>query len=173
MDEYDLRDRAQALRSAVLGAQSVTAAMTEWCAARGIGQVPLRSHVHLRADAVDPLTEAALLLRPHEPVFFRRITLMAGSVPLLDADNWFVPTRLPESAVALLLETDTPFGTALAPGRQTRKTVRIFVPPGVGDLGRGAEERPDVPLLTLRGVAELDGRPVSFVEERFHRDALG
>lgn len=167
------RTRAIALRTAVLCAESVTVAMTDWCETHGIGRTPLVSHVHLRADAVDLPADTEVHLRASEPVFFRRITLMAGAVPLLDADNWFLPTRLPDRVVELLLSTDTPFGSALGSGRQTRKTTCVLVPTGAGDLGCGAIERDDVPLLTLRGVAELEGRAVSFVEERFRLDVLG
>ena len=165
--------RASDLRSGVLAALSITEAMGRWCAERGIGRLPLQSRVHLRADTAALPADAPLRLQPGEPVFFRRITLMSGEVPLLEADNWFLPTRLPDRTVQLLLATDTPFGTALVGGLQGRKTTQIFVPPGIGDLGVGAVEKTDVPLLTLRGVVHLDSRAVSFVEERFRMEALG
>lgn len=162
---------AQALRARVLAADSVTEAMAAWCESRGIGRLPLRSEVHVRAEAAAPppgfTAEAA-----DQRVFFRSITLRAGTVPLLDADNWFLPARLPAAVLAALQESDTPFGTALGPGRQTRRSTGILVPPWAA-VPPGGRACAGVPLLTLQGIVELDGLPVAFVEERFRSEALG
>ncbi len=162
---------AQALRARVLAAASVTEAMTDWCDSRGIGCLPLRSQVHVRAEAVSPPAEFAAEAADAR-VFFRRITLHAGPVPLLDADNWFLPDRLPAAAVEALQGGDTPFGAALPPGRQSRRSIAVLVPPGAV-MPAGARPAPGVPLLTLQGIVSLDDRPVAFVEERFRVEALG
>ncbi len=164
---------ADAFRGYMTAADSVTLAMSEWCRERGIGDLPLRSVVHRRAGLESVPPEFPIRLERGEAVWFRQITLMAGAVPLLDADNWFLPYRLPATAIAPLLETDTPFGTALQPGRQTRHSTAVLVPDGAGALPVATSPSAEVPLLTLRGVVSLDGIPVSYVEERFRRDALG
>lgn len=164
---------ADAFRAFILAADSVTLAMTDWCRERRIGALPLRSVVHRRAG-IRALPEGfPIRIAADEAVWFRQITLMAGDVPLLDADNWFLPYRIPPDAAATLLDTDTPFGTALLPGRQARRTSAILVPRGAGPLAAEATVAPDVALLALRGVVSLDGRQVSYVEERFRPDLLG
>ncbi len=162
---------ADALRARLLGADSVTGAMALWCAERGIGALPLRSEVHVRArEAAPPAIFAAEAAGGR--VFFRRITLRAGPVPLLEAENWFLPDRLPAAAVTALQSGDTPFGAALAPGRQTRHSTAALIPPGARPVP-GARVDPRVPVLVLRGIVALDGRPVAFVEERIRPEALG
>lgn len=164
---------ADRFRAYILAADSVTLAMSEWCRERGIGELPLRSLVHRRAGLESVPPEFPIRLDRGEAVWFRQITLMAGRVPLLDADNWFLPYRMPAGAVAQLLETDTPFGTALQPGDQTRVSTAVLVPEGAAALAAATTPCSDVPLLTLRGIVSLSGKPVSYVEERFRPDALG
>ncbi|TRD23489.1 hypothetical protein [Palleronia caenipelagi] len=161
---------ADRFRAHVLAANSVTLAMEDWCREHGIGALPLHSAVHIRADEAELPRGLGLGREAGEEVCFRQITLMAGDVRLLDADNWFLPGRLPAEAVRLLRETDTPFGAALRGGRQTRRSAEVLLPEGATGQGHPA---PGVALLTLRGVVSLDGRPVSFVEERFRPEALG
>jgi chorismate-pyruvate lyase len=164
---------AEALRTYILAADSVTLAMSDWCREHGIGRLPLRSVVHRRAGIRPLPADFPIRIGHDEAVWFREITLMAGDVPLLDADNWFLPYRISPDAAATLLETDTPFGTALLPGRQTRVSTAILVPEAAGALPPEGVRSPGVAVLTLRGIVSLDGQPVSYVEERFRPDLLG
>lgn len=165
--------RADAFRRYILGADSVTLAMSDWCREHGIGTLPLRSVVHRRAGIRALPEDFPIRIEPDEAVWFRQITLMAGEVALLDADNWFLPYRIPPDAATALLDTDTPFGAALAPGRQTRVSSEVLVPEDAADPPAGAMRAAEVPLLTLRGIVSLDGRAVSYVEERFRPGLLG
>ena len=155
---------------------SVTAALQVWCELRGLGSGDLYSDIKAEsgAQALPPLGIDLLKPTGTETVRHRAITLKRGDVPLLDADNWYIPDRLPLHARVLLDTTDTPFGKALEGTLQNRETFSTLLPPHVmarfGDRTRirqtilGAD--PAVPVLTIRGIVTVDTVPVSFVEER-------
>ena len=160
---------------------SVTAALQHWCEARGLSDGMLWSDVHdwSGRTAISPDGARALDLEDGLVPRHRAITLMRGKLPLLDADNWYVPERLPPEAHRLLTETDTPFGTALAGLHQTRVTVAARVPeavlPLLGGAGRDVADLqadPDVPVLIVRGVVRVGDVPVSYVEERFRPELI-
>ncbi len=164
---------ADAFRARILAADSVTLAMSAWCRERAIGTLPLRSRVHRRAALTGAPEGFPIAIGRDEPVWFRQITLMAGNVCLLDADNHFLPERLAPPAVARLRDSDTPFGAALVPGRQSRRTTRIIVPPDAVRPAGPVEVSAEVAVLTLQGIVDLDDRPVAWVEERFRPGAVG
>jgi hypothetical protein len=84
----------------------------------------------------------------------RRVRLVRGTVALAEAENLYLPGRLPEGVARALDETDTPFFTLLA--RHGFARVPLAAPREVE--GAALET---VALITL------DGRPVSRVRERF------
>lgn len=169
------------LCSAIFDCHSVTATLGNWCAARGLGGPALRSEVHARSGRL-PLPMpggAALDLGPGERVRHRAITLFCGDLPLLDADNWYLPDRLSARARRLLEETDTPFGTALEDASLGRVTTAARLPSKVlARLDATSLEIDDVradaavPLLIVRGVVSSEAGPVSFVEERFRPELI-
>jgi hypothetical protein len=59
---------------------------------------------------------AVLRVRSDETTRDRGIALMRGEIGLLDADNWYIPRRLPKNVNELLETTDIPFGAALPRG---------------------------------------------------------
>lgn len=159
---------------------SATAALQVWCELRGLGQGALFSDlkpvepVPLPPVGVDSLSPGA-----SEPVLYRAITLTRGDLPLLDADNWYLPGRLPKRAQDILETTDTPFGLALAGTLQNRRTFCLVVPPNVrallGDRDHVRDTRievADVPVLTLRGVVTIGATPVSYVEEHIRPELI-
>lgn len=155
---------------------SVTAALQVWCEVRGLGEGDLHSDVKPESGQkpLPPLGVEILKPKPDETVRHRAITLMRGTVPLLDADNWYLPERLPLRARVLLDTTDTPFGAALAGTLQNRETFSALLPPHIMARFNGRDRirqtimaaAEDVPVLTIRGIVTVDTVPVSFVEER-------
>lgn len=160
---------ARALSAEILRGPTATAGLTRWCAARGLGEGPVR---------VDPLPdpapgeipaadaaalEAALALGPGETLLRRRVRLRRGAVAISTADNWFAPDRLPAPIRAALETTDTPFGALVAPLSPWRKT-----------LDRRFPTDPTGPVLEhLAVVLDSAGRPLCAVLERYARSALG
>lgn len=161
---------------------SFTAALQVWCELRGLGSGNLYSVVQEGSgNAALPATGVDVLQpREGEHVRHRAITLTRGDIPLLDADNWYIPDRLPVRARMLLDTTDTPFGAALAGSLQNRETFEALLPPHImarfGGRTHIRETRmagdPEVPVMTARGIVTLDTVPVSFVEERIRPELV-
>lgn len=155
---------------------SVTAALQVWCEVRGIGEGDLFSDIKPESGqkALPPLGGELLKPKADEAVRHRAITLTRGDVPLLDADNWYIPDRLPLRARVLLDTTDTPFGAALAGTLQNRETFSTLLPPHIMERFNGRDRirqtilsaDPNVPIISVRGIVTVDSVPVSFVEER-------
>lgn len=72
---------------------SVTAALQVWCEMRGLGSGDLYADLHDNSGDLElpPLGVNMLLPKEGEVIRHRAITLMRGDVPLLDADNWYIP----------------------------------------------------------------------------------
>ncbi|WP_291294990.1 hypothetical protein [Elioraea sp.] len=113
-----------ALAAHLAAATSVTVGLLSWCEARGLGEGPIR--VIARAGG-SPHPRLATLLGagPGERVEFRRVVLGRGSIALAEAENLFLPGRLPAEMCHALAVTDTPFGTVLAPLRPVRRTIAV------------------------------------------------
>lgn len=159
----DLLDR-------IMVADSMTTSLREWCNEFDIGEGPLWSDHSEGSGKVGPSPEAieALQPGPGETIRHRGISLMRGDVGLLDADNWYVPERLPAETNRLLDETDTPFGAAVPHEGQTRKTLYVHAAEGLRaylDTEKGNTGTP-APTIVVRAIVTLKGVPTSFVEER-------
>lgn len=146
---------------------SATAALGEWCGARGIAApATIRALADRTADeAPSAATRAALGVSAEEPVAFRHVQLLCGAAVLSDAKNWYVPARLDPAMNAALLTTDTPFGTVVRPLGFRRERL---------DSRRGrAAECPAGTVLSHKAVLRLaDGRGISLVAECYTRANL-
>lgn len=161
---------------------SVTAALQVWCEIRGLGEGDLYADIKPESGGTELPKLGRDLLKPAggEVVRHRAITLKRGDVPLLDADNWYTPERLPLRARVLLETTDTPFGVALAGTLQNRETFSASLPPHIMERFNGRTKvrqilmqgDPNVPVLTIRGIVTVDTVPVSFVEERIRPELV-
>lgn len=159
---------------------SVTAALQVWCEIRGLGQGDLHSEIKAESGTLDLPPLGVDLLKPisGESVRHRAITLKRGDIPLLDADNWYIPDRLPLHARVLLETTDTPFGKALEGTLQNRETFSAVLPSHIMDRLSGRKRiwktvlsgDENVAILTVRGIVTVDTVPVSFVEERIRTE---
>ncbi len=145
---------------------SATAALGQWCRARGIADPPA-----IRAEqagrTAQPSTEVRRLLgvSENEPLAYRHVRLACGPAVLSEADNWYVPGRLDAEMNRTLATTDTPFGKVVAPLGFRRERL-------AAQRGRAADCPPGT-VLSHRALLRLpDGRPLSLVTECYTRANL-
>ena len=157
-----------ALRAALAGNDSTTATLERWCAVQGIacpgGLVARR----LPGPARPPgrLRRQRLRLRAHERLRYRRVLLRCGTLVLCEAENWYVPERLPAWMNRLLDRTTIPFGRVVAPLGFRRHPLSVQVlRVQAGAIGRHAV------LQQQAMLTRADGLPFCEVVERF-TDAL-
>lgn len=102
----------QTLNAELLSHDSATLTLERWCDVHHLA-TPAKV-VAARVTGVDkepsPDQRRELGVSPSEPVRYRRVKLLCGSVVLSEADNWYVPGRLTPDMNRLLDSTDTPFG---------------------------------------------------------------
>ena len=81
----------------LLRASTATEALRTWCAARGLSAGPITAVKQDTDQRRYPDDDTLEGLRPkrHERVAYRCVRLVRGLVVLSEADNWFVPERLP------------------------------------------------------------------------------
>ena len=147
---------AEALARHLAAAPSVTAGLLTWCAAHGIGQGPVR--VLARSSGAPPPALADLLGAPGEAQCFRRVVLGRGGIALVEADNLYLPARLPVAMRQALAATDTPFGAVIAPLLPRREEI---------DRAFGADAGPGGVLAQVARVRDARGRTLAVVAERF------
>ena len=150
--DVDLTHRSDgaALAQEIARLGSVTAALDAWCRARGIGSGPIRAERLPSPRPSEP--PPALGLARGEGLCCRAVRLLRGDIALAEAENLYVPERLPPGIADLLERTDTPFGALLAP----YGFARVPLDPDAAQDGFGTAA-----LVTL------DGRPVAYVRERY------
>jgi uncharacterized protein YjiS (DUF1127 family)/chorismate-pyruvate lyase len=165
----------------LLHASTATEALHTWCAARGLSAGPItalkRNPDQRRYPDDDMLDE----LRPerHERIAYRCVRLVRGQVVLSEADNWFIPDRLPPEVRDLLEATDVPFGAAVARLQPSRRTyfVRFAELSAAGEVGTGGSPAglsPSMPILEHKAVVlDRNRQPLSVVSERYCAALLG
>jgi len=175
----------QTLNADLLSHDSATLTLERWCDVHRLASPP--RIFALRVPDVDkpptPEQRRELAIAPTDPVRYRRVKLMCGSLVLSEADNWYVPSRLTPEMNKLLDTTDSPFGVvvrALHFQRHTLSSTLLWHPLPAGwemnaasahDLGAG-ETMPSK-LLEHRAVLTLpDGTPFSEVIETYTDNVL-
>ena len=145
---------------ALAAQDSATAALTQWCAARGIADPPKIVAVPIvgARQAEAPDLRARLEVGADGPVGYRHVALRCGDATLSDAHNWYVPGRLTPEMNATLNTTHEPFGRVVAPLGFVRERI---------EARRGrAPSCPEGTILSHRALLRLpDGRPISMVVE--------
>lgn len=152
--------RVEAFKQVLLSHDSATAALAQWCAARGLAEAHEITAAPLEGPPAAPPADLRALLEvgADEPLGYRHVGLRCGALTLSEAHNWYVPARLPESVNDLLADGHTPFGIAAAPTRYTR--TRLPVRHG-RDISCPADT-----ILTHRGLLKAaDGKPIALVIE--------
>lgn len=123
----------QTLNARVLASRSATLALESWCGEHHMASEP-KIVARRVAEVEKPAsaeTRVRLRVGPEEPIKYRRVQLVCGDHVLAEADNWYVPARLPAEANKMLETTQTPFGKAvqsLQPFRRTFETKILWSP---------------------------------------------
>ena len=150
-----LPPKPPAFERRILGGESASRVLRDWCAARGLPALTSRRVRSAAKSAPEPVL-VALKAQPGEVVRYRRVTLACGATVLSQADNWYRPSSLTAEMNRRLETTDTPFGIVARPLAFTRHTVFSQTSPG-------RKCRIAALLVTARGA------PFSFVVEDYRR----
>ncbi len=152
--------------TALAAQPSATKVLQGWCDAHfpahhlKIWAAPRES-----GSPMPPGLRTALGVGPDEPLGTRHITLICGWVPLSEADNWFVQSRLTPAMRTALAQTETPFGTVAAPLHFTREPLSSRRGPAEGCNRRT--------VLANRALLRLpSGEPLALVRECYQPNVL-
>ena len=93
-----MQDPILTLKNRAQTAYSMTELLRLWCEEHQIGHGPLRADFISGSGERPPTARAisALSIGRDEPTRLRQIVLKRGDIGLLEADNWYVPGRLPD-----------------------------------------------------------------------------
>lgn len=164
---------------------TVTEVLGKWCGDHKLASDPAM-HARQIARAQRPLSpeqRQRLQIGPEEKVIYRHVELTCGGHVLVEADNWYVPSRVGDEINRILTTTDIPFGRAVRSLNPHRKnlSVEIFwtpLPDG-WELGPVQPDRPGEALampwqlFQHRAIIYNDKQePFSEVSEIFTRDVL-
>jgi chorismate-pyruvate lyase len=120
-------DLAHALSERILAASSATFELERWCMERGIGDgriVAVRNRA-ARAKTLDDGSREAAYPRSYAENRFRRVKLATSGIAVVDALNWYFPSRLTGEMRELLDTTDVAFGRAIAALDPRRRTFLV------------------------------------------------
>lgn len=174
----------ETLNGRLLAGASATATLEKWCADHHMAETPkiIARRVSASERAPDAETRKRLRVEPDEPLKYRHVELVCGDHVLSEADNWYVPGRLPPEANRLLETSETPFGKAiqsLHPYRRTIEAHILWSPLPAGWETTPAGANPDAPTPAPRHIIEhraivfaADQTPLSEVDERYTRETL-
>jgi chorismate-pyruvate lyase len=126
-------------------------------------------HLEVLSRCNDQLVDAELDdldIWHHEPVQRRKVRLLSGCNLLLsEATATVVLGRVPGDTALALQESNVPLGTALAPLRVRRHTLRVV------RRERASCWHADM-LFSIDARLDLRGRPVAMVHERYFAGVL-
>ena len=170
----------QTLNANLLSHDSATATLEHWCDDHRLA-FPARI-VAVRVPGSDkpvsPEQRRDLGVTTAEPIRYRRVRLLCGSVVLSEADNWYVPSRLTAEMNGLLNSTDVPFGRVVQSLhflRHTLSSTLLWNPLPDGWEMNAVPPQAESAVLTIpsvvlqhRAVLSLpDGTPFSEVVETY------
>jgi chorismate-pyruvate lyase len=175
----------QTLNAELLSHDSATVTLEHWCELHRMAPVPRVVAVQLHTESKAPTDAQRLALRvsPTETIRYRHVQLVCGSVVLSEAENWYVPARLPAPMNHLLETTDTPFGAVVRELQFQRHTLSarlLWMPlPSGWEMNSSAAEHgsgklhiPEAVLEHRAVLALTDGTPFSEVVETYTGNVL-
>jgi len=164
---------------------TVTEALEHWCADHKLAPNPvIRARRITGADKpISVEQRQRLQIGPTERVTYRHVELSCGGHVLVEADNWYVPSRVGAEIDHVLTTTDTPFGRAvqsLKPNRENLSVDILWKPlPDGWELEPPPPDKPGQELampwhLFQHRAVIYDGEHVPFSEVReiFTREVL-
>ena len=155
-------------RQTLAAQDSATAALGQWCAARGLADPPaITAAPVLGGERVVPAEVPGLLgMSPGQRLGYRHVRLACGDKVLSEAHNWYARERLSPDMNRTLDSSNTPFGKVAAPLHFTRQRL--------GDERGAAFGCPQGTVLSHRARLVLpDGQPLALVVECYTRGNLG
>src|SRR5580704_6682265 len=106
----------QQLNAELLGHDSATATLTDWCAAHHLAEPPvIVAHRVAESKPADAQVRALLHVAPDEEIRYRRVALACGRHVLSEADDWYRPSQLTSAMNDALASSETPFGAVVKP----------------------------------------------------------
>ena len=114
----------QGLNAEILASRSATATLEKWCRDHDLAREPrvVAEVVPGEPRAADAEQRQRLRADSGEVVRYRRVRLRCGGHVLSEAENWYLPGRLPPEMNRALETGDTPFGRVVAPLEPYRRT---------------------------------------------------
>lgn len=161
---------------------TATAALVAWCEEHRISSAPVtvicRHRCHPTATARDVIAELNPL--PRESIAYRSVQLVRGGLPLVDAENWFIPHRLTPGMREALEATDVPFGELIAPLRPMRRTLAMQTrdfSAGIPldhllERQRAERQYPGAIIRIDAVVISGSGLPLAYVRENFRPELI-
>jgi len=147
---------------------TATLALNDWCNRHGL---PGADRVHAEVLQDEPIDPAAytgrLVVAPGETLRHRRVRLNWGAMTLSEADNWYLPQRLPPAMRERLENSSVPFGQvvmSLGPQRTDETRERV-------DATDADDHRFFLHVTALLYTAQ--GAAIAEVSERYRRELLG
>jgi len=117
---------------------TATAALIAWCRARRPEDAEALTVAVLCDGETNPADyDGPLRLGPRETLQYRRVRLAWGDLVISEAENFYVPQRLPEDMRAALHHGAQPFGAVVAELAPQRTTLAMLT---IDDLARGGAE---------------------------------
>jgi hypothetical protein len=176
----------QTLNADLLSHDSATLTLERWCDVHRLAS-PARivaARVPDMNKPASPEQRRELGVTSTEPILYRRVRLLCGTVVLSEADNWYVPSRLTSEMNKLLDTSDMPFGKVVQPlhfQRHTLSSALLWMPLPTGwdmkpNTATDTESVLTIPpeLLQHRALLALpDGTPFSEVVETYTGSVLG
>ena len=162
------------LSASLLRASTAREALFFWCEAHGISSGPITVVRREPKELNDPDDDMLEELRPRrdECIAHRSVRLMRGRILLSEADDWFIPDRLPTDIGGVLEATNAPFGAAVARLWPSRRTYFVsfaeWMTDDTGNAGRLASLSSSMTILEHKTVvADRNRRPLSVTSERY------
>ena len=158
----------QMLNARLHQSTSATLTLEQWCDEHQLAKLPL-----IRARALpsafktpDASVLSQLAVETSKPLAYRKVELRCGERLLSVAENWYVPARLTAAMNAVLANSETPFGKAIAELKPYRKTT------GTVMLWSGSGNIPPALFEHHATVYDADHRPLAVVRETYQRQLL-
>lgn len=182
IDRVETLALIETLNGRLLATTSATATLEKWCADHRMAS-PAKI-VARRITGPDqepgPETRRRLKAENGETIRYRHVQLMCGTHILSEADNWYVPARLPAEANAMLEVGDTPFGKAIQSLHASRRTIDAKIlwsplPEGWEMTAPATDAPTPTPHHLIEHRALLltpDQTPISEVDEHYTREIL-
>lgn len=160
--EYSVDDFIQCLESH----ETATLALNHWCAGKLPGALSLHAQV-LQDVAIPPQAhDGQLVTAPEETLRHRRVCLNWGNTTVSEADNWYLPDRLPRAMREQLERSTVPFGQVV----MDLRPVRTRISQTKEEPGEGGSSRFILHVTALMCMA--DGTPIAEVREHYRRELL-